>query len=250
MALAKPAVLIVDDEANIRLMLRTTLEASGYRVLEANGGVEAIKVITTKMPRVVVLDLNMPEFDGMQLLGALRDDPHGPKPHVIVLTAHASVPTVVRALRLGASDFIEKPVAPEDLRISVASLMQEQRTSGLIDDHLGQRELLNHVRRELQRQNLSAAEELLEKADEAGKSNSEYLNLLGVFHEIQGHRKRARKFYRLALGVSGRYEPAAINLRRLQELRQRGRTSKAVAMGPEYERSDPISRTRPPSTNP
>jgi CheY-like chemotaxis protein len=231
MALAQPTVLIVDDNDNVRLMLRTTLESGGYRVLEAAGGEEAFKLIRTKRPSVVVLDLRMPGFDGMELLQVLRGDFDGPKPKVIVLTAHASVPVVVRAMRLGAMDVLEKPVLPEDIRLSIASVLEEERDALTEQKRSGNGHLLQLVREELRRHNVSAAGELLEKAAETGEADSDYLNLLGVFHEMQGHRRRARKFYTQALRASDRYEPAAINLRRLQELKTRSEASCSVALG-------------------
>src|ERR1022692_1439797 len=112
-------VLIVDDEANIRLMLRTALSTEGYRIVEAADGREALKVIDREMPDVMVLDLSMPILDGLGVLKALKGMRPEKKPRVIVLTAYGSISTAVKATRLGAMDFLEKPVSPPEVRESI-----------------------------------------------------------------------------------------------------------------------------------
>src|SRR5580698_5949335 len=98
------SILVVDDESNIRLMLRTSLESEGYAVTEAADGREALDEIHRSTPDLVVLDLNMPRLDGMAVLEQMKHD--GPRPRVIVLTAFGSIATAVKATRLGALDFL------------------------------------------------------------------------------------------------------------------------------------------------
>ena len=127
--MANKEILIVDDDLNIRLMLRTTLEGSGYSVREAAGAREAMETLDRSAPAAVVLDLRMPNIDGMAVLEYLNDRPPSRRPKVIVLSAHGTVELTVRAIRLGASDFLEKPVTPEDLRLSIAAALAEQHSS-------------------------------------------------------------------------------------------------------------------------
>jgi DNA-binding NtrC family response regulator len=120
-------VLIVDDEPSVRLVFRTTLESSGYDVSEASDGQAALDLIQEREFDVVLLDLRMPQLGGMEILERLRAvDSEIP---VAMITAHGSIPDVVSALRLGAVDFIAKPLSPEKLREAVrrVALMRVRR---------------------------------------------------------------------------------------------------------------------------
>ena len=118
-------ILIVDDESNIRLMLKTTLTSVGYSVEEAVDGREALDAIERRVPEVMILDLSMPRLDGIGVLNELKGMPPERKPRVIVLTAYGSIPVAVKATRLGAMDFIEKPVSPDEVRESVEAVLNE-----------------------------------------------------------------------------------------------------------------------------
>jgi DNA-binding NtrC family response regulator len=119
-------VLIIDDEPNLRLMFRTTLESAGYRVAEAADGRAGLEQLRkSRSPTdLILLDLQMPGMGGMEVLRQLRDAGN-PAP-VIVITAHGSIPDVVSAMKLGAIDFLSKPVTPEGLRGIVAQVVERQ----------------------------------------------------------------------------------------------------------------------------
>jgi DNA-binding NtrC family response regulator len=114
-------VLIVDDEPNVRLMLRTTLESVGYKVVEAEDGVRALECLRGEPCDLILLDLQMPKMDGMELLRRLRDD--GNVVPAVILTAHGSIPEAVGAMKLGAIDFLTKPITPDALRRVVAEVI-------------------------------------------------------------------------------------------------------------------------------
>src|SRR5271170_7823384 len=121
----KPAsILVTDDESGIRLMLRTALESEGYQVREASNGREALEAISREAPDLMVLDLNMPVLDGMAVLEQMKSIA-GAKPRVIILTAYGSITAAVKATRLGAVDFLEKPITPSDLREAVRGVLEE-----------------------------------------------------------------------------------------------------------------------------
>jgi DNA-binding response OmpR family regulator len=231
MTSTKPVILVADDEANIRLMLRTTLESGGCTVLEAVDGLSAMRMIVDEEPAVIVLDLWMPHMDGLAVMQVLRNRVGIRKPRVIVLTAHGSVPLVVKAIRLGASDFLDKPVSPDDLRLSVAAALEEEREVPIPDRDPGDGDILSLVRRELWRHNYHAAEVLLNQAAERASRDPAYFNLLGVLHEAEGRPRLAKKFYVKAVKADGEYEPARRNLMRLDELEAYGRTTRRVSLG-------------------
>jgi UDP-3-O-[3-hydroxymyristoyl] N-acetylglucosamine deacetylase len=106
-------VLVVDDEPEIRTSLRGILAEEGLRVLEAEDGRQALDVINRENPELVILDVWMPEVDGLQLLQQLQGATPGPA--VIMISGHGNIETAVKATKLGAFDFIEKPFSLDGL---------------------------------------------------------------------------------------------------------------------------------------
>jgi two-component system, OmpR family, KDP operon response regulator KdpE len=104
----KTRVLVVDDEAPIQRFLRPALQASGYEVLSAETGAEALRLIATAAPDVIVLDLGLPDMDGKDVLREARQFCRIP---VIVLSARDRETEKIAALDLGADDYVEKPFA-------------------------------------------------------------------------------------------------------------------------------------------
>ncbi len=124
---AKKRVLIVDDETNVRLVLTTALTSVGYAVSEAADGQAALDRLEGGRETfdLVLLDLLMPRMDGMELLRRMRAA--GRLVPVVILTAHGSVTDAVAAMKLGAIDFLTKPITPEALRRTVAEVIERHR---------------------------------------------------------------------------------------------------------------------------
>jgi UDP-3-O-acyl N-acetylglucosamine deacetylase len=120
-----PTVLVVDDEPQIRTSLRGILSEEGLQVIEATNGRQALDVIRRESPEVVLLDIWMPDVDGMELLEALQGTM--PPPQVIMISGHGNIETAVRATKLGAFDFIEKPFSLDAL-LDVVNRALEQHT--------------------------------------------------------------------------------------------------------------------------
>ena len=113
-------VLIIDDEKNIRQMVRLTLEAAGYEVGEAEDGIEAFAILGGDPSwNVILLDQRMPLMEGTEVLRRLKV--LAPSTRVVMMTAFASVEIAVEAMKLGATDFLRKPMTPEVLRNSVGA---------------------------------------------------------------------------------------------------------------------------------
>jgi two-component system nitrogen regulation response regulator NtrX len=123
------SVLLVDDEANIRRMLSRLLESEGYRTLEAADGVAALASAATDEPDVVLLDLAMPRLDGLAVLESLRG--LYPALPVIMMSGRAMLSDAVRATRLGAFHFIEKPLTPESVLLTVHGALELRRAREL-----------------------------------------------------------------------------------------------------------------------
>jgi DNA-binding NtrC family response regulator len=109
------AVLIVDDEKTLRDGLSEAVRDLGYEALGAASGREALNVAATKKPDAVLLDLRMPDMDGLQVLTRLRAASEGAHVPVAIITAYATAANTIEAMRLGAFDHLTKPIGREDL---------------------------------------------------------------------------------------------------------------------------------------
>jgi DNA-binding response OmpR family regulator len=235
----KPAsILVADDESNIRMTVRAVLESDGYLVYEAANGREAMTAMRQAVPDLMVLDLNMPVLDGMAVLEEMKSLVGLTQPKVIVLTAYGSLKTAVKATRLGAVDFLEKPITPAELRQTVRSVLTEAELDSppdiVLDFPGGYEQAMTRVRRSLRLADYGNAEALLMKAaDRRNTSTAQYFNLLGVVYEAQRRWRLARKCYGKAIAADKRYEAAQSNMRRLYELQSYGRSGQVVLLGDE-----------------
>jgi DNA-binding response OmpR family regulator len=118
-------ILVADDEPRIRLVLRAALESEGYEVLEAADGLEALDAVIRAAPDVLILDLAMPNLDGLRTVEKLQGVHGQLKPRIIVLTAWGSGPAMLKTIGLGASLFLEKPIVPSVLRSAVRVVLNE-----------------------------------------------------------------------------------------------------------------------------
>jgi two-component system nitrogen regulation response regulator NtrX len=134
-----PTVLIVDDEPNIRRMVGALLGAEGYEVRDAPDGATGLTRATESEPDVALVDLMMPgDIDGIAVLGKLRE--RHPELPVIMMSGKAGLGDAVRATKLGAFNFLEKPLSPEGVLLALASaleLRQARRTARVLREDLG-----------------------------------------------------------------------------------------------------------------
>jgi two-component system response regulator FlrC len=118
-------ILVADDEEGLRAFVADALELDGHVVSRAEDGADALRQLTREAYDLVITDLRMPRIDGMAVLQRLRADQ--PDTEAIVLTAHGSVETAVEAMRLGAFDYIEKPIgSPGELRLVVSRALERR----------------------------------------------------------------------------------------------------------------------------
>jgi two-component system, OmpR family, KDP operon response regulator KdpE len=116
-------VLIVDDEPQIRRVLRTSLNAHGYRVIEAADGQEALTRATTERPDIVLLDLGLPDVDGLDLIPRLRDGSAVP---IIVISVRGREWDMIAALHSGADDYVTKPFEMGELLARVRAALSHR----------------------------------------------------------------------------------------------------------------------------
>jgi two-component system, OmpR family, response regulator ResD len=120
---ARRTVLVVDDEPTIAEVVSRYLERAGYSAATAGDGLEAIRVAGERRPDLVVLDLMLPELDGLEVLKRLRDGENGRTP-VIVLTAKGEHDDRLAGLRSGADDYVVKPFSPSELVARVDAVLR------------------------------------------------------------------------------------------------------------------------------
>jgi CheY-like chemotaxis protein len=116
-------VLVVDDKATSRELIRTVLEKSGYAVSEASDGCEAMQAALQVQPDLIILDLQMPTLDGFGALDLIRSDPRFTDLPIVALTANAMQGDREKALSAGFTSYITKPVKLSFLRAELARLL-------------------------------------------------------------------------------------------------------------------------------
>ena len=117
-----PRILVVDDDDNLRWVLQTQLEEMGYAAGTAPDGASALAAIDKEPPALILTDLKMPGMSGMELLERVhRDYPEIP---VLIITAFGSIQSAVEAMRSGAYDYLTKPIAYDELALSVGRVLE------------------------------------------------------------------------------------------------------------------------------
>jgi two-component system KDP operon response regulator KdpE len=122
---SQPLILLVEDEAEIRRFVRSALQAEGYRVHESQQCARALTDAAARRPDLVLLDLGLPDADGMVFLGGFRAWSHAP---VVVLSARQDEAAKVSALDLGADDYLTKPFGVAELLARVRAALRRRKT--------------------------------------------------------------------------------------------------------------------------
>lgn len=117
-------ILVVDDDESLRRLCSRVLVGRGYEVHTAADGEEAVAKVRDNAYRVVLLDLKMPGMDGIETLRRIKSE--GCRGDIIMITGYGNVPTAVEAMKVGATDFIEKPFKPQDLQAMLEDVLQRQ----------------------------------------------------------------------------------------------------------------------------
>jgi two-component system alkaline phosphatase synthesis response regulator PhoP len=117
-------ILIVEDEQDILQLVKLYLEKEGFRTVTATNGVEALKKVKEDKPHLIVLDLMLPELDGLEVCKRLRSSPETAMLPIIMLTAKAEESDTVIGLELGADDYVAKPFSPKALVARIKAMLR------------------------------------------------------------------------------------------------------------------------------
>jgi DNA-binding response OmpR family regulator len=119
----KPLVLVADDDQDILSLVALRLERSGYDVVAAGDGQQALTAALERGPDLAVLDVTMPKLDGYQVTERLRDDERTRHMPVILLTARVQESDIARGIEAGADDYVKKPFSTQELRDRVQAVL-------------------------------------------------------------------------------------------------------------------------------
>ena len=118
-------ILLVDDSATIRNMLKATLEPFGYRILEASGGRAGLEVVKQEKLDLIISDQNMPGLDGLGMVKSIRAGSNNPGVPILVLTTETSDEMKAASRAAGASGWMSKPFTPERLEAALKKLLNQ-----------------------------------------------------------------------------------------------------------------------------
>jgi two-component system alkaline phosphatase synthesis response regulator PhoP len=153
--MAQPTILVVEDDESIRRVIHTYLEHEGFRVICADNGLDALRMMQRERPDLLILDLMLPQMDGMEVAARIRRESDV---YILMLTARSEEADRVAGLRLGADDYLTKPFSPRELVARVGAILRRRRDSAPIDGALR----FPHVRIDPERHEAWAGEQLLD----------------------------------------------------------------------------------------
>jgi two-component system, OmpR family, alkaline phosphatase synthesis response regulator PhoP len=227
------SILVVDNEEQVRRSLQRSLEALRMPIRTAASGEEALQRLREAPYRIIFLDLHMPGEDTRDVLRQIKDE--WPKTRVVMITAHGTVESAVEAMKLGAVDFVQKPLDPDEICNLARSILEREELDEETADYP---RLIELTKRHITDKAFATARETARKAIGADPGRPEAFNLLGALLEIDGDWLEAEKYYRASTDLDPTFRSAWANLERLTSMDKSG----DVDLGDEGEESSKRSR--------
>lgn len=122
----KATILYIEDNAENRLLVRRILQAEGYDMIEATDGTSGLEVARRAQPDLILLDINLPEVDGYQMVGLLRKVPGMARVPIVALTANVMKGDRERTIAAGCTGYIQKPIDVDTLPMQIAALLNRR----------------------------------------------------------------------------------------------------------------------------
>ncbi len=180
-------VLVVDDTKNIRMLITTSLEVEGYKVITASNGNEALEIFQNTSLDLAFMDIKMPAISGTEVLKRIRSI--GNNTPVVIMTAFATVKNAIDCTKLGAVAYLQKPFTTEKIK----NVLKE--IEYLIEDN---KLCLDCAKDLISKNQLDNAEKILKEALIKDAECGEVYYLMGQIHNIKGESDKAEKFYKAA----------------------------------------------------
>lgn len=184
-------VLVVDDTKSIKMLLTTCLEFSGYEVVTASHGTEALELLSKYKVDLIFLDIKMPEISGTEVLRRMRG--MGIETPVIIMTAFGTVKNAVECTKLGAVAYLQKPFTAEKVRNVLGEVEPY-----IVNDVSSTERYIKKVKELLGIGELDEAYNLLKKAISENVNNGEIYELFAKVYELKGDLKDAERFYNIS----------------------------------------------------
>lgn len=165
-------ILVIEDERSIQMVIRTYLESSGYTVLSADNGKDGLALCTLHAPDLVILDLNLPEMDGLEVAARIRMES---EVYILMLTARSEEDDRIAGLRIGADDYLTKPFSPREMVARVEAILRRNRQGPSTQNRL----TFQHVELDIDRHEVTAAGQLLDLTPTEFKLLSELMRHAG-----------------------------------------------------------------------
>jgi CheY-like chemotaxis protein len=198
----KARILVVDDEKNIRLTIQHSLMAADYEVETAGNGLEGLEKFRDGHFDLILMDLRMPQINGIEMLREIREkDKHTA---AVVITAYLTIDTLLEAFSLGVSDYIRKPFSPNDVRETVRRVLARETLD--IEHATPETTNLEFARKALAGQDISKAMELARTAIEKNSNNPDAMAFLGILQHLSGDVPAAEQSFHEALLVDPQHQ--------------------------------------------
>jgi DNA-binding NtrC family response regulator len=209
---AEIRILVADDQRNARVNLKMILEDAGYRVDVTGHREEALARCHRSCYDIAFVDMNMPTIDGLDLIRCIRALSKGTT--VVTLSRYGAVTKVVEAMKLGAIDFVEKPIEPRKTQLLCEEILRRRALAA--DETVD--ELLRKADLALERNALVDARVYLKMAMLRDEKRAEPYYWLSELYEVHGDIREALHYYCRALDAGPTYQPARKMLNRLERL--------------------------------
>lgn len=216
-------VLIATQDRKLRSELRHGLQMMGHLVAEAGDGRQVLEILIEEPPDFMLLEVMIPVVGSVSLLAELKQMHSRPHPRTTLLVEAEEVPLAMDGIRLGASDFLIKPVTTEDVQSSICSVICSNQP-----DEDKSSDVVEAIHASLVAGTFGSIG--CQHPSDGSGSEPALLNLAGLVQEAHGRVEAALSFYQRAMAADGAYWPAQQNHQRLLELRECGETNRQVCV--------------------
>jgi len=220
-------ILIVDDEAEMRKVLRDALQEENYLIDTADNFRTGFKKIEQQEYDLILLDLKLPDIDEIEMLEKMREE--NIMTPLLIITDYGSIKSNVKAMKLGAVDYLRKSCDPEDVKEQVAEILARKDIEDF--DQADYETLILKAKDAINERNFDLAHSFLKRAIIMAENHAEPFNLLGAIAEKKNDKEKAMRLYRASLDIDPTYEPAQDNIERASQFNDR---SEQANLGDNY----------------